>query len=192
MVAKYLGDPAFEPVWKELNDHNAVVFIHPTMVKGSKLASVMVQPPAFDFAHETGRTAAHMTVTGMNKRYPKCNIILSHAGGPLHILSERLAQLESNLFVGTLGADSPKTADEILADAKSLYFDLALGGTSNMLGSVVEMGTARAHPLRLGLSICIAEAEYNTRKMEEYDMPAEDREKYCVGNGLNLFPWLTG
>ena len=65
---KYLGDPAFEPIWKELNDHNAVVFIHPTMAEGSKLASIMMQPPAFDFAHETGRTAAHMIVTGIKRR----------------------------------------------------------------------------------------------------------------------------
>ena len=189
---KYLGDPAFEAIWKELNDHNAVIFIHPTMAKGSKLASVMMQPPAFDFAHETGRTAAHMVVTGTKRRYPKCKIILSHAGGTLPILSERLAQLDSNLFVDTLEANSPKTADEILADAKSFYFDLALAGTSNVLDMLLKWAPREHILYGSDYPYAIVEAEYNTHKMEEYDMPAEDRQKYYVGNGLNLFPRLSG
>ena len=189
---KYLGDPAFEPVWKELNDHDAVVFIHPTMAKGSKLASVMMQPPSFDFAHETGRTAAHMIVTGMKGRYPNCKVILSHAGGTLPVLSERLAQLESNLFVDTLEAGSPKTADEILADAKSFYFDLALGGTSNVLDLLLRWAPHEHILYGSDYPYAIAEAEYNTRKMEEYEMPAEDRKQYYAGNGLTLFPRLRG
>ena len=59
---RYLGDLDFEPIWKELNDRDAVVFIHPTMVEGSTVASTMLQPPVFDFAHETGRTAAQRTM----------------------------------------------------------------------------------------------------------------------------------
>lgn len=187
---RYLGDAAFEPIWKELNDHSAVVFIHPTMAKGSKLASGMMQPAAFDFAHETGRTAAHMIVTGMKRRYPRCRVILSHAGGTLPILSERLAQLESHLFMDTLGADSPKTADEILADAKSFYFDLALAGTSNVLDMLLRWAPHERILYGSDYPYAIAEAEYNTRKMEEYDMPATDRKDYYVGNGLNLFPRL--
>lgn len=187
---KYLGDAAFESIWKELNDHSAVVFIHPTIAKRSKLASGMMQSPGFDFAHETGRTAAHMIVTGMKRRYPRCRVILSHAGGTLPILSERLAQLESHLFVDTLGADSPKTADEILADAKSFYFDLDLAGTSNVLNMLLRWPPHERILYGSDYPYAIAEAEYNIRKMEEYDMPATDRKDYYVGNSLNLFPRL--
>ena len=130
---KYLGDPAFESIWKELNDHSAVVFIHPTIPEGYHPPDVMLQPPSFDFAHETGRTAAHLTMTGMKRRYPDCKIILSHGGGTLPLLSERLAQLETALFLPTLAPDSPRTTEEIMADAKSFYFDLALVSTVRAL-----------------------------------------------------------
>ena len=136
---RYLGDKAFEPIWKELDSRDAVVFIHPTMQQGSKIVCDMMQPPAFDFAHETGRTAAHMIVTGMKGRYPKVKIILSHGGGTLPLLSERIAQLNGNLFHDTLAPESPQTSEQILADAKSFYFDLALAGTANVLDSLLNI-----------------------------------------------------
>ena len=187
---KYLGDPAFEPIWKELDEHHAVVFIHPTMAKGSHLVSTTLQPPAFDFAHETGRTAAHLVMTGVKRRYPHCKIILSHAGGTLPLLSERLAQLEPNLFLSTLEPNSPKTSEEILEDAKSFYFDLALAGTPNVLDSLLKWAPKEHILYGSDYPYATVEAEYNTRKMEEYDIPAEDRREYYAGNGLKLFPRL--
>ena len=188
---RYLGDPDFEPIWKELNDRSAVVFIHPTMAEGSKLVSTMLQPPAFDFAHETGRTAAHLIVTGMKRRFPKSKIILSHAGGTLLILSERLAQLEANLFLDTLTSRSPKSSAEILQDAKSFYFDLALAGTANVLDSLLKWAPREHILYGSDYPYATVEAEYNTRQLEEYDMPAGQRMECYVGNGLKLFPRLS-
>ena len=187
---KYLGDPVFEPIWKELNDHEAVVFIHPTIAKGYQPPDVMMQPPSFDFAHETGRTAAHLVVTGMKRRYPKVKIILSHGGGTLPILSERLAQLDSYLFLDTLGKHSPKTAEDILADTKSFYFDLALAGTHNVLDTLLKWAPKEHILYGSDYPYATKEAEYNTRKLEEYDISAEDRDEYYAGNGLKLFPRL--
>ncbi|KAK0892784.1 hypothetical protein LTR91_023983 [Friedmanniomyces endolithicus] len=187
---KYLGDPTFVPIWEELNGRSAVVFIHPTIAQGSTLASPMLQPPAFDFAHETGRTAAHLIVTGMKRRFPKAKIILSHAGGTLPLLSERLAQLEVNLFLDTLDSQSPKSSAEILADAKSFYFDLALAGTTNVLDLLLNWAP-RTHILYgSDYPYATVEAEYNTGKLEEYPIPAKQRENYYAENGLDLFPRL--
>ena len=187
---KYLGDPAFEPIWKELDDHNAVVFIHPTKAKGTHLVNEMLQPPAFDFTHETGRTAADLIMTGMKRRYPNCKIILSHAGGTLPILSERLAICEPNLFRDKLQPDSPTTYEDILEDAKSFYFDLALAGTANVLDMLLKWAP-REHILYVSdYPYATVEAEFNTQKLAEYDIPAEDRAAYYAGNSLKLFPRL--
>ncbi len=35
------------------------------------------------------------------------------------------------------------------------------------------------------------ESEYNTRKLEEYDIPKEQRAQYYAGNGLKLSPRLS-
>lgn len=131
-----------------------------------------------------------MIFTGVKRRYADCRIILSHASGTSPILSERLAQLESQLFVATLDVDSPKTADEILADAKSFYFDLALAGTENVLDRLLKWASRERVLYCSDYPYAVTEAEYNTGKMEGYDMPVEDREAYHVGNALNLFPRL--
>ena len=188
---KYLGDSTFEPIWRELNDKEAVVFIHPTIAKGYHPPDVLLQPPAFDFAHETGRTAAHLIMTGMKRRYPKCKIILSHAGGTLPILSERLAQLESSLFLSTLSPDSPRTPEAIMEDAKSFYFDLALAGTANVLDSLLKWAPAEHILYGSDYPYATVEAEYNTRKLEEYSLLAEDRNMYYRENALKLFPHLN-
>lgn len=189
---KYLGEPAFEPIWQELDAHHAVVFIHPTIAKGTRPVSIMLQPPAFDFAHETGRTAAHLIITGMKRKYPDTSIILSHGGGTLPILSERLAMTEANLFSNTLGPGSPTTAAEILQDAKSFYFDLALAGTGNVLDMLLKWAPRERLLFGSDFPYATVEAEYCTRSLEEYEIEAGDREMYYVGNARRLFPRLGG
>lgn len=187
---KYLGDPAFELIWQELNDRAAVVFVHPTIAKGYQSPSALLQPPAFDFPHETGRAAAHMVMTGTKRRYPDCKIILAHGGGDLPFLSERLAQLESGLFAGTLEPSSPKTYEEIMRDAKSFYFDLALAGTANVLDSLLKWAPGGHVLYGSDYPFALGEAEFNTANMEEYEMEAGDRERYYAGNCLDLLPRL--
>lgn len=130
---KCLGDRHFDPIWKCLNKRGAVVFVHPIQPVGYRPVNPLLQPPAFDFPHETGRTAAHMIMTGATSRHPDMRIMVSHAGGTLPLLVERLAQLNAGLFRGALEDESPSTVQQILGGAKSFYFDLALSGTHNIL-----------------------------------------------------------
>ena len=54
---RYLGDPLFIPVWEALDARNAVVFIHPAPSPNIARINRSLPPPAFEFPHETGRTA---------------------------------------------------------------------------------------------------------------------------------------
>ena len=187
----YLGDSSFEPIWKELNAREAVVFVHPNMPPGFKLASELLQPPAFDFPHETGRTAAHMIMTGMKRRCPNAKIILSHGGGTLPILSERLACLESTLYAKSLLDSSPKTAEEIMGLAKSFYFDLALCGTANVLDTLKNWAPSDRVLYGSDYPYATVEAEYNTEMLSSYDLEDDLRRKYYTENGLKLFRRLN-
>ena len=155
-----------------------------------KLAHPMMQPPVFDFPHETGRTAAHMIMTGMKARYPNVKIILSHGGGTLPILSERLACLETYLFAKELLDTSPKDAEEIVRLAKSFYFDLALCGTPNVLDILTRWAPPDHVLYGSDFPYATVEAEYNTRHLEEYSVPNGLRDSYYFKNGLRLFPRL--
>lgn len=185
----YLGDHTFKPIWNELNIRKAVAFIHPIQPTDYSLVSPLLMPPAFDFPHETGRTAAHMIMTGTKRRYSDVKVILSHAGGTLPLLAERLAQLDATLFKEKLEPSSPKTAEEIVADAKSFYFDLALSGTHNVLDLLLRWAPGKVL-YGSDFPYCTVEAEYNTQKFEEYDMSEETRASITRDTALELFPRL--
>src|SRR5580693_7773598 len=121
-AGKYLGDPAFEPLWAELDRRHAVVFEHPGDTPGQPPLppAAGVAPPMTDFPFETTRTGVQLVLNGVLDRYPGVRIILSHAGGFLPYASLRFAEL-ARVFQPE--APSP---DAILASFRRFYFDTAL------------------------------------------------------------------
>ena len=184
-----LGDEALHPIWRELDRRQAVVFVHPVQPANHLPIGPLLPPPTFDFPHETGRTAAHMVMTGTKRRFPNMQVILSHAGGTLPLLAERMAQLETALFRSVLEEHSPTTADEIVKDAKSFYFDLALSGTHNILDLMMRWAPDKVL-YGSDFPYCTVEAEYNTRKLAEYPMSDEIRESIHRGTAVKLLPRL--
>jgi predicted TIM-barrel fold metal-dependent hydrolase len=88
---KYLGDPAFVPVFEELNRRKAVVYTHPTTPDccGSLVKGVPVS--TLEYNHDTTRTIASL-VFGEGKtalRFPDIKFIWSHSGGTLPFLTSR-------------------------------------------------------------------------------------------------------
>ncbi|WP_269858384.1 amidohydrolase family protein [Streptomyces sp. RPT161] len=125
---RYLGDPAFEPLWAELNARAAVVFVHPTEVPAPTLPGVPA--PVIDFPFDTTRTAVQLTLNGVMSRYPDVKVILSHAGGFLPYVAHRVA-------VASTIVNPELTVDGILADLRRFYFDTALSGSPTALPSLL-------------------------------------------------------
>ncbi|WP_307835269.1 amidohydrolase family protein [Streptomyces adelaidensis] len=86
---RHLGDPAFEPLWAELDARSAVVLIHPTAPPGAPVPEL--PPPPADFPYDTTRAALHMAVRGVPRRYPRMRLALPHAGGFLPHAAHRFA-----------------------------------------------------------------------------------------------------
>lgn len=128
--AEYLGNPAFRPMWTALSARKVVVFVHPTPAAGGgpgpgpSQVSPLLPPPACDFPHETGRTALDLITSGrLRGEASGCKIILSHGGGALPGLIDRVAELMPFTPAGgKLGISS----DEMLGFARGFYYDTAL------------------------------------------------------------------
>lgn len=94
---RYLGDPAFEPFYEELDRHHAVVYVHPTPVfcvpHVDYLPGVKLALPALEFVFETTRTMASLVYSGVARRYPNIRWIFSHGGGTIPLLAFRLEGL---------------------------------------------------------------------------------------------------
>jgi predicted TIM-barrel fold metal-dependent hydrolase len=126
---KWLGDPAFAPVFDELNRRKAVIYTHPAsadcctgLLRGSG-----VDDSNIEYGTDTTRAIANVIFGGTSARCPNVKIIWSHAGGTMPFLIERFIKL----------ARTPKFADKFpngfLPEAQRFYYDTAQ--TANGLGA---------------------------------------------------------
>ncbi|KAJ5693042.1 amidohydrolase family protein [Penicillium macrosclerotiorum] len=180
---QYLGDPAFKPIWAELNARKAVVFIHPTHPVDTTKVNPLLPQPAIDYPHETTRTAVDLIITNTKRSYPDCKVILSHAGGTLPFLISRLCTYPEN-STATIAGKSP---EEAMEDFRSFYFDLALSSSSAVLGLVLE--TIPHDHLLYGSDFPYAFVDKTLgfkQQLEKYSMDPELRDKIYFKNAQAL------
>ncbi|KAF3935153.1 hypothetical protein ABW20_dc0105939 [Dactylellina cionopaga] len=182
----YLGHPDFEDIWKELDERSAVVFIHPTHGVDTNLVAPSLPQPMVDYPHETTRTAMDLILSGRVRKYQKCKIILSHAGGTLPYLALRVAAMMPHT---PFGRSSGLSTEEIIEDAQSFYFDLALSGNEFTLGLLMKF--AKPGHVLFGSDFPYAPTkgiEYFTEKFDKYSFSPEERVAVNRGNAEALFP----
>ncbi|MFI1400753.1 amidohydrolase family protein [Streptomyces sp. NPDC020681] len=180
---RYLGDPAYEPLWVELDARAAVVFIHPTAPAVPMLPG---QPsPLVDFPFDTTRTAVDMTVNGVMSRHTRMKVILSHAGGFLPYAAYR--------FAGAAQFNPHTTPDSILTNLRRFYFDTALSATPTSLPSLLAFA-APGHVL-YGSDFPFASEQWGNQFdafLDGYqDWPPGQLHAVNRGNAQVLFPRLA-
>ena len=89
---KWLGDPAFAPVFDELNRRKAVVFVHPTTPNCCRTLLADVAPLVAEVPQDTTRTIANLMFTGALLRYRDIRFIFTHAGGTMPMVVDRMTQ----------------------------------------------------------------------------------------------------
>ncbi len=180
---QYLGDPAFAPIWDELDSRAAVVFVHPTSGASVQLVNPTLPLPVLDYPQETTRAAADLIVSGVKRAHPRCKIILSHAGGTLPYLVGRLAMYP------IVFPEKGISHAQIVEDAKSFYFDTALSTEKHVLDLLISW----AGPGRIlfGSDFPYAPTEaikHFGKRLDEHEMSEEVRRKIYRDNALALFP----
>jgi predicted TIM-barrel fold metal-dependent hydrolase len=124
----YLGDPRWDPLFDELERRQAVVFIHPSTLKGAE-AIEGLPPFAADFLLDTTRAAIRLCTPGTMQRCPNVKVILAHAGGFLPYAAARI--------VTTTGPAAQANGIAMLASLKRFYFDTALSASQFALPSLL-------------------------------------------------------
>lgn len=183
----YLGHSDYLPVWAELNARKAVVFVHPVNNKTGELFNQQLPMPAFDWPHETGRTAMDMILHRRLQQFPDVKIILSHAGGTLPLLARRATMIALPEF------GSAMSAEDILGQAKRFYFDLALSGGPEVLPLI--LGFAEKGHVLFGSDYPHAPVPLSkgfTKFIDEYTMDEDMRKEVYYGAAEKLFPRLKG
>lgn len=85
-----LADGRFEPLYEEADRLGAVLHIHPTDPVGVEAMTDYWLMPLVGFLFDTTLAAAKLVFAGVPERYPRIKWVLSHLGGAIPYLAERL------------------------------------------------------------------------------------------------------
>jgi len=85
-----LADPRFWPLYEVANAHGAVLHIHPTAPVGVEAMTDFWLMPLVGFLLDTTLATAHLVFAGVFARFPRIRWVLSHLGGAIPYLAERL------------------------------------------------------------------------------------------------------
>jgi predicted TIM-barrel fold metal-dependent hydrolase len=113
----YLGDPAFQPIFNELDRRRARLFIHPTSPACWAHTSLGRPRPMLEFFFDTTRAVVDLVLTGTIAKHPGIEFIIPHAGATLPMVADRVS-----VFARLLAVDP---AVDVLRDLGRLHFDLA-------------------------------------------------------------------
>jgi predicted TIM-barrel fold metal-dependent hydrolase len=114
----YLGDPALEPIFDELDRHQARIFVHPTSPACWPGTSLGRPRPMLEFLFDTTRAVVNLVLNGTVARHPDLAFIIPHAGAALPVIADRVAAF------ATVLADVDPEAD-VMRDLARLHYDLA-------------------------------------------------------------------
>ncbi|KAF5227246.1 hypothetical protein FANTH_14817 [Fusarium anthophilum] len=183
----YLGHPEYVPIWKELNRRQAVVFVHPINNVSAVYFNDRLPMPAFDWPHETGRTAMDMILNRRLEQFPDVKVILSHAGGTLAALVQRATMIALPEFGEIM------SAEDIVTQARQFYFDTALSGSQEVFPMI--LGFAKPGHLLFGSDFPHAPQELSkgfTKFVDDFSLEDGKKRDVYYGSALKLFPRLEG
>jgi predicted TIM-barrel fold metal-dependent hydrolase len=124
----YLGDPALEPVFGELERRKSVVYVHPNPSPDAVAHSLGLPDNLLDFPTDTNRAVAQMHYTNRFARTPNVKYIFSHAGGSIPYLAARFAIIDEMGFIA--GGEQRGTAADMF---RRIYWDTALAASDPVL-----------------------------------------------------------
>jgi predicted TIM-barrel fold metal-dependent hydrolase len=178
---KYLGDPAFAPIYDELNRRRAVIYVHPTTPDCCRGLVPGIPPGSIEYATDSTRTIAHVVFSGTATKYPNIRWIFSHSGGTLPFLTGRFVRLWEERKPGHL-PNGP------MPEFKKFNYELAQGNTPGQIAALLKMVSISQvmygtdYPFRDGAEVNKGIADYG---FSAVDIRAIERE-----NALALLPRL--
>jgi aminocarboxymuconate-semialdehyde decarboxylase len=85
-----LSDERYEPLWKKADELDAVIYIHPTDPLGVDAMLDYWLMPLVGFLFDTTLAASKLVFSGTVARHPRIRWVLTHMGGAIPYLAERL------------------------------------------------------------------------------------------------------
>ena len=187
---RWLGDDSFQPIWKKLNTHKAVVFVHPSDAPCCTPPKMSYMKPGMDgswieWPMNTARTILSLMLSGAFRRYPDVRFIFSHGGGVMPLLVERVAGLAAWNHVG------PDKLKELFpygiqAEFARLHFECAQACSRTNMGALRSL--VPDSNILFGSDYPIFPLSYAAQMFAGLDLPAETLARIGRRNAQGLLP----
>jgi predicted TIM-barrel fold metal-dependent hydrolase len=176
---KYLDSPEFKTFFEEANRLKATIFVHPFLTPSSQGLMEMDMYRVVGFPAETSTTFCRMAYSGFIEKYPHITFILSHVGGAIPFLWQRINTTYES-YSGNDGSLSHPPTDYL----KRCYYDTALSDTESLMLAFKRIGDH----LMLGTDYPFSK-KHVTRTLSvinAMDVSDEIKNKIFGGNALSL------
>ncbi|WP_207400507.1 amidohydrolase family protein [Actinomadura roseirufa] len=129
----HLGDASLTPLWKLLDEWEAVVFVHPD----ARLPPTLDHPaPLYEVAFDTARTVFDMIFQRTFARHPGITWVIAHCGGAFPALTGRLRLLGNESWV-----PQGVPARDVDEQVSALYVDTAAtAAVESLLPAMAAVG----------------------------------------------------
>ena len=181
----YLGDPALERVFEELERRKTIVYVHPNPSPDAVAHSLGLPDNLLDFPTDTNRAVAQMHYTNRFARTPNVKHIFSHAGGSIPYLAGRFAIIDEMGFIA--GGEQRGTAAEMF---RRIYWDTALAGSDPVLRMLRNVAGINQVLYGTDFPYLRRDLAVNSKQRMLQSSELNDSERHAIlgGNASRLFP----
>ncbi|MFM9969415.1 MAG: amidohydrolase family protein [Burkholderiales bacterium] len=177
---QYLGDPAFAPIYEELNRRKAIVYSHPHEPRNLQSPIPGVPGSTIEFCTDTTRAIASVVFGGTSSRYPGVRFIFSHGGGTLPFIVERFTRLAAR---GDFKKLFPKG---VLPELQRFYYEVAQAAHPGALSSLTRL--VKVNQILFGTDFPYRTSKEIGRQLVEYGFGAAELAAINHDNAAKLFP----
>ena len=159
----YPGDARLAPLLSYLSERRAVVFVHPVQPCGQREVALGIRPSILEFVFESTRAATSLIASCRLAEYSGIRWILTHGGGTLPYLSERLEHLRRDTAVAR------RDSLDVETDLATFFFDVASSTRPHVLSCLTAVAAADRllfgsdFPFETSVAAAVAELRANPR-----------------------------
>jgi 6-methylsalicylate decarboxylase len=178
---KWPGDPAFAPVFDELNRRKAVVFVHPT--EPTCCANLIPGIPSnvVEFVFDTTRAIVSFLAGGTFARCPDIRFIFCHSGGTMPVLAARI-----NGFFQARSALTAQAPNGVMYELQRQYYDVANATNPSSLAALMKL--VPTSQIVWGSDFPYRAVGPTASGWDNYEAAPEIKSAVNRDNALRLFP----
>jgi predicted TIM-barrel fold metal-dependent hydrolase len=181
----WLGDPAFQPIFDELNRRKAVVYTHPIDAPCCQDLMPGINPTTLEYPTDTARAILSLLTTNAATRYADIRFIFSHAGGTMPSVIDRFGVGNPDTIAANLrGTPEPNSR---LYHLRRFYYDTAQSTNAVQMQALKTI--AGVSQIVFGTDYPFgATAAKHVLGLRECGFNSEELQGIHMGNALRLFP----